>query len=658
MLCKDSNSKAFRIAKASLKKDFQLFRGNWIPAFAGMTAFVTCVLFLFCAAIFAQEVTVLMTNGDQAAGSLMEYANKVLKIKTQYGILEVPAKDIILIDFTSSSEKISSKAYLHVIRGKQLLELGMEDEARDEFRAAIREAPMYADAYYELGKLLEKQGQPKKAMEYLSRAMIIDPSKSGTAEQLMEMADGYFSRGELEPAAETYYRLFLNFPKAPEAEYAIYRAGLLFAGDLKNNKKALTALEKAVADFPRNQYAEKALYEIGRIYTEEGSLEDAERALVKLISSFPSGEWNDDARYILGKVYYQQKRNENAVEQLTKVMEVSSDPNLISAAQKVLDECVWIVYHVSDGLPSNNVRALAQDKQYLWIGTDSGIVRFDLRLNKMDSIVFLKGTDVQSLAADDPYLWVGTADNGIKRYDKITETWTTYTESEVLSSDKILAVSIDPDSVWFGTAGSGAYRYTKQDEKWDNYTMQDGLTSDDIVSIASTPYGVWCGTLRAGLNTFDRATGKWQGISTSHTLGNRSITSIATGGKYLWFAWYEESRNGVTRYNASTRAWDNWVIAEWEGGSQAVQGAEANMINLGSSDNETWVGAGSGVFVYNHINTSWSSSAINYPPDLSGLVPVCVLVEDESVWFATSNGLGRLNRKLVGQVEQIKQKHQ
>jgi hypothetical protein len=36
--------------------------------------------------------------------------------------------------------------------------------------------------------------------------------------------------------------------------------------------------------------------------------------------------------------------------------------------------------------------------------------------------------------------------------------------------------------------------------------------------------------------------------------------------------------------------------------------------------------------------------------------PVSVLVTDNSVWFATSQGLGRLDRRLIDQIERIKQK--
>ena len=41
--------------------------------------------------------------------------------------------------------------------------------------------------------------------------------------------------------------------------------------------------------------------------------------------------------------------------------------------------------------------------------------------------------------------------------------------------------------------------------------------------------------------------------------------------------------------------------------------------------------------------------------DLYEALPECVLVGDYSVWFATSHGLGRIDREMVRRIQQIKQ---
>ena len=624
---------------------------------------ILCVL---CLAFFlyltsgvdAQEITVLMTDGSQITGSLLEYKDGILKMKVQNDSLSIPAKDLVLIDFASNTKaQISGKAYLHLINGKQLLELGMDNEALEEFRAAIRESPRYADAYYELGKFWEKQEQMSEALEYFGIAIDLGLERPGMAKDFMDVADGYFGKGELESAAEIYYLLFLKFPEDQAAEYAVYRAGFLFAEEVKDSKKALAALEGAIATFPTSQYAERGLYELGKIYKGEGSPEAAESALLQLISDFPSSQWNDDAHYILAEVYHQEKRNEDAVEELMKVMKESPDATLVGAAQQMLDDCAWIVYGVSDGLPSDDIRALARDGRYIWVGTSAGVARFDLEANLFTGEVILRAIDVRTLAADDLHLWVGTSNLGIKQYDRVEQTWVTYTKKDGLSSDRAFAICIDPNSVWVGTALGGVYRYSKYDSAWTNYTTSDGLTSDSIVSIASTPNGIWCGTLKNGACVFDSIAGKWQSITDPAMSGERSVTSIAAGANYVWFAWYEDLRNGFSRYDALTKSWEEWPFTELEERTPTVRGASIDMVNLGANDREMWVGTGNEVLFYDHTTSSWSRP-FKCPSELAGHVPVYVLVEDDYVWFATSHGLGRLDRKLIGRIEQIRQRYE
>ena len=600
---------------------------------------------LFASNAISQEVIVLMSNGDQVTGSLLEYKDDKLILRTRSGTLRISADNLVLIEFASSKAQISGQAYLHLKKGKQLLEMGMENEAIEKFRAAILESPMYADAYYDLGVLLEKQGKTKEALEYIDRAMTIDPDRAGMARRLLELADIYFNKGQVEAAAERYYLLFVNYPRDGAAEYAVYRAGFLFAEELKNNESALAALEGAVAAFPKSSYADRGFYELGRIYEEQGALEAAESTLIRLVSGFPSSQWNDDGRYILAKVYHRQRRNEDAIREIISLMNTSSDAILISAAEGMLDDCMWIVYLVADGLPGDDVRALARDGDYIWVGTSAGITRFDLGENSFTGETLLPGTEVRALAADDLYLWAGTQDSGVMRYDKLGETWASYTEPEGPASNRVFAMSIDSSDVWMGTALGGVYRYSKQNGSWTSYKIDDGLSSNNILSIASTPKGVWCGTLKKGVCLFDRLTGKWQ-IETDRAIaGGRSVTSIAPCGNHVWFAWYRELSNGVSKYDTTTKTWEETTVADYT--------STANIINLGANDKEVWLGTDTGVLFYDRATSGWSP--FNYPSEIMEHVPpMCVLVEDNSVWFATSQGLGRLDRRLIDQIERIK----
>ena len=609
--------------------------------------FALYILFhVFCLTFAAQEVAVLTTDGDQITGSLLEYRDGVLKIRAWDKTLEIPAEKLVLVDFVSSKAQISGEAYLHLSSGEQLLEIGMEDEALEEFKAALRKSPRYADAHFKIGNLLDKRGQKKEALEYISRAIKLNANLPGMTEYFIKVADDYRAADDLENAAITYYLLYKTYPEDPAAENAVYTAGFLYAEKLNNSQKALEVLEDAITAFPANPSVEKAYYEVGRIREEEGLPEAAESVLSQLISEFPASQWRDDAHYVLGRAYLQEKRNEDAIQEFTQVMGESTDASLSDMAYRMLDQCKWYVYDSADWLPSEHINALAPDGDYIWIGTSAGITRFDLESKTFTGEELLRGADIRALAADDLYLWIGALDLGLKRYSKLENTWTSYIQDEGLSSDSASAISVDADSVWVGTTRSGVYHYDRLRDVWTNYTTQDGLPGNSIASIASTVNGVWCGTREKGGCFFDSFSGRWQ--SDPEISREITVTSIAAGANCVWFAWYGEFKNGVSKYDVSTQLWDPIPLFKDTQGAEVV-----DMINLSANYMEAWIGTDTDAMLYDHTTSQWEP--LDYPSALSGNVTRCVaIVSDDSVWFGTANGLGRLDKSLLRRVKHIK----
>ena len=603
---------------------------------------------VFCLVSAAQEVTVLTTDGDQITGSLLEYRDGILRIEVWDKILKIQAEKLVLVDFVSSKVQISGEAYIHLSNGKQFLELGMEDEAMEEFKAAMHRSPMYARPHYEIGALLSKRGQEKEALQYFSRAIKLDPDLPGiTARDFLDVAEAYLHSEKFADAADTYRLIYRTFPESPAAEDAVYEAGSLYV-KLGDNTKALEALEDAITAFPTNKDVDQAYYEVGRIREEEGLPEAAESVLLQLLLEFPATQWRDEAHYILGKAYLQEKRNKDAIQEFEKVMSESTDASLSGMAYRMLDQCRWFVYNSSDGLPSNHINALVRDGRYIWIGTSAGMTRFDLGSNTFTGEELLGGADIRALAVDDLYLWIGTLDPGLKRYSKLENAWASYTEDEGLSSDNTSAISVDTDSVWVGTARSGVYRYDRLRDLWTNYTMRDGLPSNSIASIASTVNGVvWCGTRKKGGCFFDSFANRWQ--SDPEISREITVTSIAAGADYVWFAWHGEFKNGVSRYDASAQRWDPIPLFKDTQGAEVV-----DMINLTANYMEAWIGTDTDAMLYDYTTSQWYES-LDYPPALSGSVTRCVLiVSDDSVWFGTANGLGRLDKELLRRIEYIK----
>jgi ligand-binding sensor domain-containing protein len=89
----------------------------------------------------------------------------------------------------------------------------------------------------------------------------------------------------------------------------------------------------------------------------------------------------------------------------------------------------WITFRTEDGLASNKITCILYDGSNMWFGTfDAGLTRYDLKEKRWITYTKADGlahNGVLSIAADLDYLWVGTR-HGLSRYDKITDTWTTY----------------------------------------------------------------------------------------------------------------------------------------------------------------------------------------------------------------------------------------
>ena len=118
---------------------------------------------------------------------------------------------------------------------------------------------------------------------------------------------------------------------------------------------------------------------------------------------------------------------------------------------------------VEDGLSQNSVLCFAQDRQgYMWIGTSSGLNRFDSRTFKVfkerqNEPGSLSNDYILSLLNDSrDMLWVGTA-GGLNVYDNRTGTFAQYMHAEgqpgSLSSNRILSLYEDrKGQIWIGTS--------------------------------------------------------------------------------------------------------------------------------------------------------------------------------------------------------------
>ncbi|WP_407352453.1 two-component regulator propeller domain-containing protein [Luteimonas sp. R10] len=163
-------------------------------------------------------------------------------------------------------------------------------------------------------------------------------------------------------------------------------------------------------------------------------------------------------------------------------------------------------FTVADGLPSNRINALVEDRHgYLWIATSDGLARYDgtgFRIWREEQ--GLPDNFVWTLALDaDGRLWIGTAYGGLAVYEPERDRFRYINRANTpeLGSDEIWSLEVTPDgAVWIGTANAGLHRLAP-DGRMTRYMPRQGddrsLPHDSVVAIAAARGALWIGTTDA-----------------------------------------------------------------------------------------------------------------------------------------------------------------
>jgi signal transduction histidine kinase/ligand-binding sensor domain-containing protein len=162
------------------------------------------------------------------------------------------------------------------------------------------------------------------------------------------------------------------------------------------------------------------------------------------------------------------------------------------------------VWQTDAGLPQGSVLALAQTAdQYLWIGTEEGVVRFDgVRFVTFDrsNTPALRSNSIKSLLVDrNDTLWIGAHDGSLTRVrDGVFEP---FPRQQELPTDTITALYEDTKgNLWIGTGGGGLFEYSG--DKLRRFNRERGLPGDYIFAITGDMAGnLWIGT-EAGVARF------------------------------------------------------------------------------------------------------------------------------------------------------------
>jgi diguanylate cyclase (GGDEF)-like protein/PAS domain S-box-containing protein len=276
--------------------------------------------------------------------------------------------------------------------------------------------------------------------------------------------------------------------------------------------------------------------------------------------------------------------------------------------QAVGEELVWSMLASRDGS--------------VWIGTEgAGLVQWKEGVyRRFTTKEGLPGNQVRALAEDrDGNLWVGT-NNGLGRLTR--GRWSRLGDTEGLSSNLVRSIFEDADAdLWIGFYGGGLSRL--RDGEFTSLSARDGLVHDLAWGIAETPDGsVWVSThggvsrLHGGRWTsYHKADGLADDISRPVLVDRRGI---------LWVG----SNRGVSRFEAGR--WSHLAGA-------GLPGKVVQSIYEGR-DGALWFGTWDGLVRLR--NDELSSYSVSDPY----LTEIRAIGEDRrrTLWLGTSRGLARL----------------
>lgn len=255
------------------------------------------------------------------------------------------------------------------------------------------------------------------------------------------------------------------------------------------------------------------------------------------------------------------------------------DPN------RTLTQYVHRIWQVQQGLPESSIYAILQSRDgYLWLGTQTGLVRFDgVRFTSLESIYPAAPSNV----------WIrGIAQDA-------------------------------SGALWIGTNESGAFRI--HDGEITRYSEKDGLPSDTVQCVVAASNGdVWICTIK-GLARFSN--GKLTAFRTTDGLATNTLRAAAIDREGKVWVGGESSHLNV--WNGKSFEAVPLLSLQSDAGVRAI---------LPSHDGAMWIGTTQGLLILNNgqerMLTTKDGLADNWILSLTQS-------DDGSVWIATRSGFSR-----------------
>jgi tetratricopeptide (TPR) repeat protein len=313
------------------------------------------------------DIFVNTRNYDQAIATLEGMSNKTPKLKEAYQkVLYLRGvqyqKDGNLSSAKVHFEKSAANAVNSEYKALALYWLGDIAHQQKDYNASIDylnqylvlaktqkylpdEASIFTASYLQGYNYLKKknhitaQGYFRDAVNGIRRNRSFIKNKQVKETMLgdatLRAGDCLFKRNQYSDAIKYYDDAIAA--KFPGFQYALFQKAII-EGLRGNNTDKLLALESLIDKYPRSEYADDAMFQLGITYQEIQQSSKATDALKRLVTDYPNSGLVNNALLRLGLVAYNSGNPQAAIDYYKQVFSHSPEPGEADAAMSALRE--------------------------------------------------------------------------------------------------------------------------------------------------------------------------------------------------------------------------------------------------------------------------------------------------------------------------------
>jgi diguanylate cyclase (GGDEF)-like protein len=313
------------------------------------------------------------------------------------------------------------------------------------------------------------------------------------------------------------------------------------------------------------------------------------------------------------------------------------------------------------GLDLTNSAIINDDKGYLWIGTQDGLVRLDGYQSKRftassksnNSLVagFVTSLMFEPLTKR---IWVGTS-SGLSVFDLQTERFTNYKYDEKitgsLSSNVVQKVFVDARSrIWIGTK-NGLNLFQPKTNTFRHFFYQtddqETISHNNILDIEEDKKGnLWFAT-QQGISLLKEGQKFERFYPFSNADGSKGLVTKIAIDKYSKL-WLGTEKSGLINFNPKTKQSVQYLK---KGPANSLPSNYIRSL-LFDKDEQLWIGTSGGMTILNTQTDSFLN--FRHIPELSGNVVALHQDKNDIVWIGTwSKGLHHFNSRetQVGKID-------